>query len=65
MIFSDVTDLTASFTAATTSFAGLAGETMALGAVFDLASDRKDPTQDPDLKPLKSVAKMFLAGMTL
>lgn len=61
--FDAFADLTGSFNDAIHAGASLAATGMAVSTVFGLASDRRKPNEDQDLKIPKAVAKLSLLGM--
>lgn len=63
--FDAFADMTGSFNTAVKGGASLAATGMAVGEIFDLASSRKKPGQDPDLKLPKAILKMGLLGMLM
>jgi hypothetical protein len=59
-------DFSASFTDLTRDFAGVAGSAMTVSALFDFASsDRRNKNDDPELRLVKPLLKMGLAGMLM
>lgn len=63
--FDAFSDLTGSFNDALHTGASLAATGMAVSTVFGLASTQEKPHEDPELKPLRAVAKLSLFGMVL
>lgn len=62
--FDAFADLTGSFNTAIHGGASLLATGMAVSTIFDLASAPKK-NEDPELKPLKAVAKLSLLGMLM
>lgn len=63
--FDAFADLTDSFNTAIHGGASLAASALAVSTVFDLASARSKPDQDPELKAPKAALKMSLLGMMM
>lgn len=64
MFFDSFADLTDSFNDAITSGARIAALGATVATVFSLAA-APEKGEDPELKPLKAVAKLSLMGMVL
>ncbi len=63
--FDAFADMTGSFNNAVAGGASLAATGMAVSTLFDLASSRTRPGEDPELKAPKAVLKMSLLGMLM
>lgn len=63
--FDAFADLTGSFNTAIGAGASLAATGMAVSTIFDLASSKPQPKQDPELKLPKAMLKMSLLGMMM